>query len=87
MMQSTNADEISELNFSIKELNYPSSQHIGYYLFLGNYFSNYNELSSVDKQECMSSTTQVLADDISVNTTDTPPTIHISEFMKDAGRS
>ena len=30
---------------------------------------------------------QVLADDISVDSTDTLPTIHISEVMKDAGKS
>ena len=38
----------------------------------------------------MSNNPQVLADDISVDTTDTtdtPPTIHISEIVKDAGKS
>ena len=32
----------------------------------------------------ISNNTQVLADDVSVNKTDTPPTIQIAEVMKDA---
>ena len=89
MIRSPNADEISDLPFSIKELHHPSRQRIGYHLFLGYYFTKYNELSSVDKYERMyfPHNPQVLADDISVDSTDTLPTIHISEVMKDAGKS
>ena len=88
MMKSPNADEISEQPFSSIELHHPSRQRIWYHLFLGNCFTKYNELSSVDKHNFMSANNpQVLADDISVDSTDTLPTIHISEVMKDAGKS
>ena len=40
MMRSPNTDEISEQPFSIKELNHPSRQRIGYHLFLGQHFQH-----------------------------------------------
>ena len=88
MIRSPNANKISDLPFSIKDLHHPSRQRIGYHLFLEYYFTKYNELASVDKHDFMSANNpQVLADDISLDSTDTLPTIHISEVMKDAGKS
>ena len=89
MMRSPNADEISALPFSIKELHHLGRQRIGYHLFLGYYFTMYNE--SVDKHLFINNNPHVfnphaLADDVSVDSTDSPPIIHISAVMRDAGR-